>query len=190
MKPIYITKPNIELKHFICAINDGNQNEEKEVKFSNINIISSKAFQDVSGIKRISCDRNLTKICRESFKNCEDLEVFDCTMDCKEETPKSECSVENLSIPKIGGDFTIESLAFSKCKNLHTVILPECSTLIIEKDAFENCSSLRTVIFLADKIKFTENPFENCPESLVFVGKQNSELEKFTLANGYRYIDG
>ena len=93
--------------------------------------------------------------------------------------------------------FIIETSAFTKCKNLHTVILPDCKKLVIEKDAFDGCSSLRTVVCFAEEIDFTGNPFESCPETLTFVGNKEenkdenktSELERFARENGYRFID-
>ena len=86
--------------------------------------------------------------------------------------------------------FVIESKAFCGCEQLHTVVLPKCKKLIIEKDAFKGCKGLRTVVCSCKRISFTENPFEDCLESLVFVGKKDSDLKRFARENGYRYVDG
>ena len=83
---------------------------------------------------------------------------------------------------------TIETLAFANCENLHTVILPYYQSLKIEKDAFSGCTSLRTVITFAETFSFTENPFRECPKTLVFVCSKDSFIEQFARENGYRSI--
>ena len=83
---------------------------------------------------------------------------------------------------------TIETLAFANCENLHTVILPYYQSLKIEKDAFSGCTSLRTVLTFAETFSFTENPFRECPKTLVFICSKNSFIEQFARENGYRSI--
>ena len=187
MKPVYVEKTTRELSHFIFAINDGGNGENKELEFKEIDSIGAKAFQDVSNVKQVFFDEHLQKIGKEAFKNCEDLEVFCCGEKAEEETKQ----VKGIKIANLETEnFIIESLSFSKCKNLHTVIFQNCKELIIEKDAFSGCSSLRTLVYLSEKIDFTGNPFEDCPENLTFVGKkENSALERFARENGYRYVD-
>lgn len=85
-------------------------------------------------------------------------------------------------------DFNVQTNAFSGCENLHTIVFPKCSKLVIEKSAFENCSSLRTVVAFVDEISFTENPFEECPKELTFVCSKDSEIERFARENGYGII--
>ena len=85
-------------------------------------------------------------------------------------------------------DFNVQTNAFSGCENLHTIVFPKCSKLVIEKSAFENCSSLRTVVAFVDEISFTENPFEECPKELIFVCSKDSEIERFARENGYGII--
>lgn len=86
-------------------------------------------------------------------------------------------------------DFNVQTNAFSGCENLHTIVFPKCSKLVIEKSAFENCSSLRTVVAFVDEISFTENPFEECPKELTFVCSKDSEIERFARENGYRFVN-
>ncbi len=206
MKAVYVEKTTRELRHFIFAINDGEKEENKGLEFEEIDSIAANAFQDSSNIKQVFFDEHLQKIGKEAFKNCEDLEAFSCGKDLvfeekngnyikktepeepeekAEETPNSQKQPDNTK----NNVFVIESHAFEKCKNLHTVILPDCDELVIEKDAFSGCSSLRTLVCLMDEINFTGNPFEDCPENLTFVGKKGSALERFARENGYRYID-
>ncbi|MBR6079279.1 MAG: leucine-rich repeat protein [Treponema sp.] len=206
MRAVYVEKTTNELNYFVCTWND----EDKELEFKNTKSIAAKAFQNASIVKRVFFKENLSKIGKEAFKGCDDLDLFFCEKDtflqptenkakdneiyCIKSTEKNKNSNSDTT-------FTIESLAFSKCKNLHTVILPDCKKLVIEKDAFDGCSSLRTVVCFAEEIDFTENPFESCPETLTFVGKREenkeenkdenktSELERFARENGYRFID-
>ena len=209
MKPVYVTKTTTEtqskpetiteLKHFICALKEG-KNEKEELEFKDIDTIAQNAFINAIGVKEATFQGNLKTIKKEAFKNCEDLEVF-C---CGEKNNEATSPITGIKITNLGtenSEFTIETSAFTKCKNLHTVILPDCKKLVIEKDAFDGCSSLRTVVCFAEEIDFTGNPFESCPETLTFVGKREgnkeenkkknktSELERFARENGYRFID-
>lgn len=140
-------------------------------------------------------DTKLETIKKEAFEDCSELEVFCCEERCNNNYDE-DSKIEGLKLNKKEiKSFKIEAKAFSGCTQLHTVILPECDELIIEKDAFKGCKELRTVVCFCDKILFTENPFEDCLESLVFVGNKDkeqefSDLERFACENGYRYIDG
>ena len=198
MKPVYVAKTTTEeqteteLKHFTCALKDG-KNEKEELEFKDIDTIAQNAFMNATDIKEICFNENLKTIKKEAFKNCGNLEVFRCKQS-KEQNGKN--LVIGLDIGEAKSKvstFIIETSAFTKCKNLHTVILPDCKKLVIEKDAFDGCSSLRTVVCFAEEIDFTENPFESCPETLTFVGNKDenktSELERFARENGYRFID-
>jgi hypothetical protein len=190
MKAMYVEKETNELSYFVFTW------EDEDLEFKNVDSIASNAFQDVSILKRLIFKEKLNRIGKEAFKNCVDLDVFYCEKDTfLKKIVKEDIYVINHEKKNDGGqdkeeaDFTIESLAFSNCKNLHTVVLPERQTLVIEKDAFDGCSSLRTVVCFAEKIDFIENPFESCPETLTFVGKKDSQLERFAHEKGYRFID-
>ena len=189
MKPVYVKKTKAELTQFVCILDDDNEKLSAEVKFDNdIKKVAPKAFMNASGIHKVFFGDKLKTIKTESFKDCENLKVF-C---CGEVKDKFDFPIAGVQIPYLGtrkSKFTIESFAFSKCKNLNTVILPDCDELVIEKDAFDGCSSLRTVVCFAEKIDFTGNPFESCPDTLTFVGKKKSLLERFARENGYRFID-
>ena len=202
MRAVYVEKTTNELNYknelnyFVFTWDD----EDKELEFKNVDSIASNAFQNVSILKRVFFKENLNRIGKEAFKNCVDLDVFYCEKDAfLKETVNEDIYVinpekknngeQNKKEIKTIPDFIIESLAFSNCKNLHTVVLPERQTFVIEKEAFAGCSSLRTVVCFAEKIDFTGNPFESCPETLSFVGKKGSSLERFARENGYRFID-
>ena len=215
MKSVYAVKDTTELLHFICSFDDGNKvtlkgtvntganvtlegvvSSDSKNTFSGVTEISPKAFLNAVGVKKVFFDGNLKTIKKEAFKDCEELEVFCCEEESDEETNQ----IKGVKIAGSGSEnFIIETLAFSKCKNLHTVILPNCKELVIEKDAFSGCSSLRTVVCFSKSVVITGNPFEDCPETLTFVGGKIPEnkpgedksggLEKFARENGYRYVD-
>lgn len=200
MKPIFV-KNEKELKYFIFGSNikveeadDSEESKEFEdmddsYRFEDIKVISEKAFYNPWNLRRVYFDDNLKEIKKEAFEDCSELEVFCCGEVCNNNDDK-DSTIKGLKFNKKVDSFVIETKAFSGCKQLHTVVLPKCDELIIEKDAFKDCKELRTVVCLCNKISFTENPFENCLESLVFVGNKNSDLERFARENGYRYVDG
>lgn len=214
MKPIFLQKSTNELEYFIFGSNvkveeaDDSGNSEKtegvaeseEPKefedmddsyiFKNIKSISEKAFYNPWNLRRVYFDNNLEKIKKEAFEDCSELEVFCCGEVCN----NNDSTIAGLKLNKKDvKSFKIETKAFSGCSVLHTVVLPECDELIIEKDAFKGCKELRTVVCSCKKISFTENPFEDCLESLVFVentDNEDSDLKRFARENGYRYVDG
>lgn len=218
MKPIFVQKSTNELEYFIFGSNvkveeaDDSGNSEKtegvaeseEPKefedmddsyiFKNIKSISEKAFYNPWNLRRVYFDDNLEKIKKEAFGDCSELEVFCCGEVCDNNDDK-DSTIKGLKFNQKVDSFVIETKAFSGCTQLHTVVLPECKKLIIEKDAFKGCKELRTVVCFCDKILFTENPFEGCPESLVFIGNKDTEqefsdLKRFARENGYGYVDG
>lgn len=200
MKPIFV-KNEKELKYFIFGSNikleeadDSEESKEFEdmddsYRFEDIKVISEKAFYNPWNLRRVYFDDNLKEIKKEAFEDCSELEVFCCGEVCDNNDDK-DSTIKGLKFNQKVDSFVIETKAFSGCTQLHTVVLPECDELIIEKDAFKGCKELRTVVCLCNKISFTENPFEDCLESLVFVGNKNSDLERFARENGYRYVDG
>lgn len=196
MKPIYI-KENKDLKYFLFGMNEKETDVNEEIHISGIENLKNNSFSKNLYVKRIFFDDKLKKIEKEAFNGCEVLEIFGCCI--SENQQKSEIVnlkvneskkevKEGKEIKSMEDDFTIQTLAFSGCENLRTVIFPKCSKLIIEKSAFENCYSLRTVVAVADEISFTENPFEDCPKELTFVCKENSKVERFARENEYRII--
>lgn len=217
MKAVYV-KENNELKYFIFGMNEKNDEiDSEEYQFENIEIIKSKAFQNPWNVKRVLFDEKLKTIEKEAFKDCSELEVFCCGKFCDQQKEKivnlkvnellkkqnsylssdrvSETHTDGTNTSQykedekiLKGEFVVQSFAFSDCENLHTIVFPKCSKLIIEKSAFENCSSLRTVVAFTDKISFTENPFEDCSKELTFVCSKDSEIERFARENGYGII--
>ncbi len=195
MENVYITAKKKELTYFIFGVNE---KEAGKLWFSGIEKIKSEAFKYSSSLKQVFFSGELKLIEIGAFKNCEKLEVFGCVekdvktdeQDFKNNLKKRKIHIEGIEILQISsGDFQIQTYAFESCSNLHTVILPKCSKLVIEKNAFKGCSSLRTVVAFCDEISFTENPFEDCSEDLVFVCKKKSAAERFARENGYRIVN-
>lgn len=200
MTAVYMKIKN-SLERFIFGYKNNIQDLDDVYQFKDIESISSGAFDPVYDFKQIYFDAKLQRIEKEAFKNCENLEVFCCG---KTDT-NGNFGIENISIHDLklsksvtqpdkgktsaATTFTTETRAFSGCEKLHTVILPNCDKLIIEKNAFEDCCGLRTFICSSDSISFTENPFEGCSEDLVFIGLKDSGLERFARENGYGFIN-
>lgn len=203
MKSIFVKNEEKELEYFIFGSNikveESEESKEFEdmddsYRFKDIKSISEKAFYNPWNLRRVYFDDNLEKIKKEAFEDCSELEVFCCGEVCDNNDDK-DSTIKGLKFNQKVDSFVIETKAFSGCTQLHTVVLPKCDELIIEKDAFKDCKELRTVVCLCNKISFTENPFEDCLESLVFVGEKDekqecSDLERFARENGYRYVDG
>ena len=175
-----------------------NELDSEEYLFKSIEIVGSKAFQNLWNVKRIFFDEKLMIIEKDAFEDCSELEVICCGKVSESESDAIiNLDVNKLEIRKnstnendeVKTDFIVQTLAFSGCEILHTIIFPECSKLVIEKSAFENCSSLRTVVAFGNKISFTENPFEDCPKELTFVCSKDSEIERFARENGYRFVN-
>ena len=83
-------KENNELKYFIFGMNEkNNEINSEEYQFENIEIIKSKAFQNLWNVKRVIFDEKLKIIEKEAFKDCSKLEVFCC------------CQVSNLQKKEI-----------------------------------------------------------------------------------------
>ena len=78
MKAVYVEEDSI-LKYFIFGMNEkNNEINSEEYQFENIEIIKSKAFQNLWNVKKVLFDEKLKIIEKEAFKDCSELEVFCC----------------------------------------------------------------------------------------------------------------
>ena len=147
------------------------------------NKIYYSAFKN-SSLCYFRAPRNLTSLEYESFAGCRNLSVVD---------------FNTYSQTKTSGILEhIGYRAFSKCKSLQHIILPE-SLKEIGLDAFEECSSLRTA-FLPGSLKIVGSLFKGCTSlhSIIisegvekfandaFAGLQS--LKKITLPNSLEEI--
>ena len=171
------------LKHFLCITDE---KSDKSIMLKKIKTIEENAFENSTTVNEIYFDKNLTAIKKSAFSNCENLKIFGYVPEKNNNSKPLECYELELPTNPKGNNFKIESLAFSNCKNLHTVILPECKNLTIEKDAFKNCENLRSIFIPAKKVMLTENPFKDC-DNLVLISN-NETIKKFARENDFRCI--
>ncbi len=198
MKAIYVKEEKkveketeTSLKYFIYSFDDETDmdgSKNADLQFEKLTTVSDSAFKNACGVKEVCFDESLKTVKKSAFENCEDLELFACKKNEKNKKQQDNIFIKEI-LTDIKDNFIIEAFAFKRCKNLKTVILPKCKKLVIEKAAFEDCSSLRTVVCSAEEILFTGNPFEDCPESLVFVCSKDSAIERFVRENGYRCVN-
>lgn len=173
----------MELKRFICNFNK----YEKEPAFpKGIIKIKANAFNNDITVELAQFDVSLSIIESNAFENCQNLEIFVIGENFPEEIVSHGDSTISSDNKKV---LEIQKEAFKNCNKLHTIILGSANIVTIEKDAFAGCESLRTVVCRTNDISFTNNPFSDCPNYLTFVGKKDSNLEKFARENGYRFID-
>ena len=153
-------------------------------------VICESSFSYKKDVQNVCCESNLRELKKNSFKCCGDVRNFVCGKIGAVKTENTK--LKGVDLFSSINDFIIETSSFYQCENLETVILPEIlddKKLIIEKDAFMGCTNLRTFFCICDKISFTGNPFESCPDYLTFIGKSGSELERFARENNYRFVN-
>ena len=147
MQPVYIENLDNTMKYFICGIEENSKNHDS-CNFDAINEISERAFLFSRTLKQAIFTNSLKTVKKEAFKGCEELELFCCGKlgsDAKTEEKESTLKgVDIAELEKTGStekpqnitQFTIETSAFANCNKLHTVMLPKCENLIIEKMRF------------------------------------------------------
>lgn len=118
--------------------------------------IDSGAFQN-SSLKTIILGKNVKSIGERAFAKCKELEVVDFS--------------KATSLKEIKGE------AFSGCRSLKEIILPE-SLEYLGVAAFEDCETLKNVVIQGNALrKLRIGTFENC-----------SNLEQITLPESIRKI--
>lgn len=174
----------------------------ENVFFAKCTCIENSAFENCKDLKTVIWSEKNTEQLEEyeisaTYEN--ENKVFNgkiAALKSKDRSFQTEY-IHGINIPTVDR-LTIQHGAFKNCSKLQTVVFPLLKDLdgnsvdnkiIIEKDAFEGCNSLRVVVALSSKLKITENPFEDCPNDLVFICNSNSEVAQFARENGYRYID-
>lgn len=94
----------------------------------------------------------------------------------KSELVASDADIVEANIPQ--GIVSIKALAFKKCKNLRSVVIPE-SVNYIGKSAFQGCISLSSVCMQAAVSELRDTTFKDCtslteiviPEGVSYIGK-------------------
>ena len=106
---------------------------------SNLNAISSGAFQYCTTLSSITIPKNVATLGMYAFMNCSALATV--TFE------------ENSELT------TISTKAFYNCGSLTSIIIPK-KVKAVKSHAFRNCSSLTSVTFLADTVPSLSNDIE------------------------------
>ena len=180
-----IIKKSNDIDYFVFSISD--YQDVNDHTFPDIEKIGNSAFANATDVTSVVFGSKLKEIGADAFADCENLELFCCKNDLLN---NDSDFVEFCSSSKVSTNtFTVKSRAFNSSMKLHTVILPDCNKLVIEKDAFKKCSSLRSFVCFCRDVIITEDPFKDCPQELTFICLKDSPLEKFAREHGYRFIN-
>lgn len=181
---VYLEESN-NFEYFICNLPE---NDEKKLCVTN-KTVKNKAFKNADFIENIFFE-NCELIEESVFDNCKELKNVIWRKKTSQKEAKAKKNIKIFGIELLTLDkIVIQHEAFKNCTKMQTLILPISKEISIEKDSFKGCSSLRTVVACSDKIHVTDNPFEDCPEDLVFICYEASGIERFARENGYRWIN-
>lgn len=107
---------------------------------------------------------------------------------------------QNSVIPTDGSVTSIGTDAFGGCKNLESISIPDCVT-ILEEGAFSGCSGLKSVVGLAGVTSIGNSAFRTCsnlteisiPDSVTYIGEYAfcscSSLTGFSVPEGVTSIE-
>lgn len=191
--PVLISSETVKSKRF-----ENETDLKAGILSSYLKTIESNAFKNCTELKEIYfaeiASNKQTTVAEtisvtEMLPNKNEKEIY------KTNTDLSKSSLKILlngnlfaSLPKDDSNSLILCAnSFFNCTKLHTVLLPPCGNLIIEKSAFENCSALRTVLILCNHAKIHENAFAGC-ENVVLVSNCE-EVLSFARNNNLEQID-
>ena len=142
--------------------------------------IGNSAFRDLPALKTVTMPRNsqLTKIGRNAFKDCENL--------------------ESISVP--AGVASIGSDVFSGCRSLETVTFDAGNPMTeLPEGLFKNCESLKNVTLPAGLQRVPASLFDGCtsltdidlPSSVTEIGSyafRNTKITEFPLMENITFI--
>lgn len=153
---------NIEYNKNLVYISVPNTNLRK-IDLSNIEKISTAAFENCSNLVEVKLSPKLTEIGFYAFKNCSSLysvEIPDAATIC----PHAFSGCMSLKRVKLPKDLrTIEEKVFFNCVNLDCIIGGDCITQI-KKRAFFNCKCINHLPF--NPTITDSEAFENTNENL------------------------
>ena len=134
--------------------------------------IKEGAFYKCDSLKTIEIAKSIESIEKLVFAGCDSLEVIE--VDKENETYHSEgnCIIETETnsliagcktsiIPNDGSVSTICENAFSNCRSLESIDIPD-TVLKIENKAFDSCISLNTIRLPNNGIYIHSSAFNNC----------------------------
>lgn len=128
----------------------------------------------VSGYAFANC-KNIQKVCKAGDKplKLEDASFYRC---------------ENLAELDIDGGFSkIGSCAFAGCKSLKEFIIGN-QVSKVGSLAFMKCESLRKVTFVSNKTTLGKNVFASCPQTIMIIADENSDIAKYVSKHLDKFI--
>ena len=180
--------------------------------------IGAKAFFGCSGLTSITIPRCVTRIGKEAFSGCSGLEKFIVLPDNTAYYSAGNCLIEKSTqkliagckssiIPADGSVTSIEKGAFSYCRGLTSITIPDCIKEI-GWYAFYNCAGLTSVVISDGVKRIGADAFDKCyflnsvmiPESVTVIEERafqkegrvvvhtptGSFAETYCLSNGIR----
>jgi len=133
-----------------------------------VEIIEQNVFSQCTQLKSITIPNRVKTIDRYSFMGCINLEevVLPIGLEIIKEGAFNNCAFESIEIPNsvvyiYGNSFATFCGAFSECKNLKEIILPEEITFV-DTNTFYGCINLKTVYIPTLVTNIYASAFEKC----------------------------
>lgn len=182
------------LQYFLCST------DKDKTEFScTQNEIAENAFKNDKTLNIFQGEiKNNTGIIikKSAFENCVELKaVLYLGNNNTDDKEKKNLSFENGVIDKKKllpvGNISIQYHAFKDCENLHTIVLPEFSSIEIEKEAFENCKNIRSVVLVENKeesnVSISDEAFSNCGD-ITFICKKDGKVARYAREHNFRIV--
>lgn len=179
------------LQYFLCSTDKDKtefsctQNEIAENAFKNdktLNIFQGE-IKDNPGII----------INKSAFENCAELKavLFLGNNNSDKKDPYSKNDVIDVKNLLPVENISIQYHAFKDCENLHTIVLPEFSSIEIEKEAFENCKNIRSVVLVENEeegnVSISDEAFSNCGD-ITFICKKDGKVARYAREHNFRIV--
>lgn len=173
--------------------------------------IGVKAFSNCTSLKSISIPASVSEIGNLAFYNCGSVESIEvkqgnliyadygnCLIEKASKTLINGCN--NSVIPDDGSVTSIKESAFSNCKGLKNIVIPQ-SVTNIGVSAFRNCTGLESVVLSENLTTIEADLFLNCtglkeiviPDSVTSIGESAFEnciaLTNAIIGNGVTNIE-
>lgn len=160
---------------------------QDEIKDNTDIIINKSAFENCAELKAVLYflnnnsgdeDQKNTSL-KDNITDTKDLLSENGVIDIKNLLP-----VNNISI-------SIQYHAFKDCENLHTIVLPEFSSIEIEKEAFESCKKIRSVVLVENdensNVSISDEAFSNCAD-ITFICKKDGKVARYAREHNFRIV--
>ena len=152
--------------------NASNYHIESIVLSEGIKEIKEGAFYKCDSLKTIEIAKSIESIEKLVFAGCDSLEVIEVDKENEIYHSEGNCIIETETnsliagcktsiIPNDGSVSTICENAFSNCRSLESIDIPD-TVLKIENKAFDSCISLNTIRLPNNGIYIHSSAFNNC----------------------------